>query len=334
MENKNKDWFLAVKKKNQGLGLKAIDLLILSQIEEFQRKGESCFVANETFASMFGESISTVKRSIDRLEKFNIIRRNTVGSRDEGKGKKRTLVANDRSKWKIPTKVHIEPWSDEGDNTTKVHIEPWSEDTKVHIEPWSENQGSNIDVPRFKSDSTKVHIEPIKDKEKKKEKINNGHCVPLETTPSASSETLPTVASTEKKNKVSKKGSNPIVEEISKHCDCSASEIEGIVNDNGLDYDALLHCVENGYIDGENLYSKKHWESMDIDDVLRDPTYEEYLASMYKSNPDGLDEVKAKKSNVSIDNNVDDCLASDDADVSINADDMSWLDGLADWAAE
>lgn len=171
--------------------------------------------------------------------------------------------------------------------------------------------------------------------------INNidkdGHCVPLETTPSASSETLPAVAPAEKKQKkrsASKKGAGSIAKKIAKHCCCSAEEIEGIVNNKGYDYDALLRCVENGYINGENHYSKKYWESMDADSVLRDPTYEEYLASMYKSNPNGLDEVKTNNSNRS-DNGSDITLSVATENNNDGASmDIDWLADVSSWTVE
>ena len=339
----NTDWYLAVKKRNQGLGLKSIELLILSQIEEFQNNGLDCYITNEQFSYMFGESTSTVKRSLDRLEKFNIVKRRTVSSREDGKGKKRTLALIDRNQWKLPTKVQNDPWSEEILVDTKVHNDPWSDNnddtTKVHNDPWYTDQGSNIDLPRFKSASTKVHNDTIKYKEKKNKKINNGHYFPSKTAPSASSETLPAVAPAEKKN-----SSQRPAQRLSDICGCSVGEMEGIVNDNGLDYHALLRCVENGYIDGKNLYSKTYWDSMDVDDVLRDPTYEEYLVGMYMSNPNGLNEAGSKQGYDYVDDllgsdngsvateNIEDAVSVDADDIaSTDADDMSWLDDISSW---
>lgn len=127
---------------------------------------------------------------------------------------------------------------------------------------------------------------------------------------------------TNKKSKGSRSSKqNPIAQAISKHCCCSIEEINNIVNDNGLDYDSVLHCVENGYINGKNLYSKMHWESMDVDDGMRDDTYEEYLLGMYRSNPNGLDEAKPYNHQ----NNND----------AINTtEDISWLDDVSTWIEE
>jgi hypothetical protein len=146
--------------------------------------------------------------------------------------------------------------------------------------------------------------------------------------------TLPSVAPAENKQKkrsASKKGTGSVAEKITEHCCCSIEEIESIVNSNGLNYNSLLHCVENGYLGENNLYSKKYWDSMDVDDPLRDDTYEEYLVGMYRSNPDGLDCKQPNKPQEII---VNDCLAYNDV-VDDNAiDDMSWLDGLSDWTNE
>ena len=59
--------FLAINKEYFGKGLKSIDILILAQIEEFQRNKRECYVTNKQFSEMFGESESTVKRSLSRL---------------------------------------------------------------------------------------------------------------------------------------------------------------------------------------------------------------------------------------------------------------------------
>lgn len=315
MEKENTEKFLAVWKDNFGTQLNSLELLIVSQIKEFQNNGLDCYVSNEQFSWMFGESISKVKRSLNKLEELGVIKRSVSFVQGNGKAnRQRILYLNNRNKWK----VHNEP----SKSKMEGHIEPSKIEMEGHIEPSKVMEGSKTDNGRFKIEEWKVHNEPIKDKEKKNKKINNGHCVPLETTPSASSETLPSVAPAKKKNNASKNGGSSIVKKISDICCCPVDEMASIINNNGLDYSALLHCVENGYINGKNLYSKKYWESLDVDDVLRDPTYEEYLASMYKSNPDGLDGATTKKND-----SIDDCLDSDDAD-------SSWLDGFADWVAE
>ena len=101
--------FLAINKEYLNYGFKSIDLLIISQIEEFERSGYSCYVTNQQFAQMFGESESTIKRSLDKLESLNIIKRNTSFIKNNGRSnKQRILSVNNKSKWK----VHNEPIKD------------------------------------------------------------------------------------------------------------------------------------------------------------------------------------------------------------------------------
>ena len=135
--------FLAVNKEYLGMGLKSIDILIISQVEEYERNKCECFITNEQFASMFGESVSTIKRALDKLDELKIIKRST--SYVEGFGRanrQRVLSLNKRNKW------------------------------KVHNEPTKEMVGSKSDNGRFKNEEWKVQNEPIKEKKKEKEKKN------------------------------------------------------------------------------------------------------------------------------------------------------------------
>lgn len=127
--------FLAVNKNLFGRGLKSIDILIISQIEEFERYKCQCYITNEQFSKMFGESVSTIKRALDRLDDLKIIKRTTSFIEGNGRAnKQRVLSINNHIEW-------------------KVQYEP----TKEGME------GSNIDNGRFKSEQWKVHNEPIKD---------------------------------------------------------------------------------------------------------------------------------------------------------------------------
>lgn len=144
--------FIKVKKNYLGLGLKSIDILILSQVEEFQRNGCLCYMTNKQFSEMFGESESTVKRSIEKLEKLNIIQRETNVITDNGqKSKQRVMAVYDISQWNI-------------ENKNK------SEESKVQK---ITKQGSNLNEVKVKNNNTKVHNEPIKDNLKEKIKYNS-----------------------------------------------------------------------------------------------------------------------------------------------------------------
>lgn len=93
--------FLAINKKYFGMGLKSIDILIVAQIEEFQRNGCDCYVTNKQFADMFGESERTINRVIAKLEELNVIKRKTTFIDGNGRGnRQRILTVNDCSQWK------------------------------------------------------------------------------------------------------------------------------------------------------------------------------------------------------------------------------------------
>lgn len=137
------DTFLAVNKKYLGTILKSIDILIVAQIDEFQRNHCECYLTNKQLSELSGESEDTIKRSLNKLEKLNIIKRNTTFIDGNGKAnRRRVLILNNIEKW-------------------KDHIAP----TKM--------DGANLNDGRCKNDEWKVHNAPIKDniKEKKKDNI-------------------------------------------------------------------------------------------------------------------------------------------------------------------
>ena len=93
--------FLTVNKEYFGTGLKSIDILVIAQIDEFQRNNCQCRITNKQFADMLGESESSIKRSIDRLEELNVIKRYTTFIKGNGRSnKQRILSLSDKNKWK------------------------------------------------------------------------------------------------------------------------------------------------------------------------------------------------------------------------------------------
>lgn len=155
--------FLAINKDYLNYDLKSIDILIIAQIEEFDRNKNFCHLSNQQFAEMFGESKSTVKRTIDKLEKLNIIKRQTTFIKNNGRSnKQRILSLNNRSKW-------------------KVQNEPTINNGKSIMNPPSKMEGSNVDNGRFKNAQWKVQNDPIKDNIKDNIKYNiykdNGSCL-------------------------------------------------------------------------------------------------------------------------------------------------------------
>ena len=134
--------FLALNKEYLGIKLRSIDILIIAQIEEFNRNGRECYITNKQFSEMFGESEDMIKRSLTRLEKMNIINRNTIFINGKGKSnRRRTLSINNKKEW-------IE------------HIAP----TKM--------EGAKVEDGRCINGKWKVHNALIKDNRKDKEKDN------------------------------------------------------------------------------------------------------------------------------------------------------------------
>lgn len=80
--------FLKIDKDLFNMGLDAFEILIVSQILEYQSKGLECYITNETFAKWYGTSESTIKRRIDNLVSKKIIKRET---KNVQKGKERHL---------------------------------------------------------------------------------------------------------------------------------------------------------------------------------------------------------------------------------------------------
>ena len=147
--------FLAIDKTYLGKGLKSIDILILAQIEEFQRNKCECYLTNEQFAIMFGESISTVKRSLDKLEEEEIILRQTRTVKGKGRANKERVLSIRKTNGELNSQCNVQ-----------------KDECKVQNDKM---EGSNSDNGRFKNNEWKVHNEPIKNnlKENKKENLKD-----------------------------------------------------------------------------------------------------------------------------------------------------------------
>lgn len=145
MENK----FLAINKKYFNREFKSIELLIIAQIEEFERNNCECYITNEQLSNMFGESISTIKRALSSLETKGIIKRKTSTISNNGQKSKQRILS-----------------------ISKVQNEPNLNQNDVKK---SNKQGSNVEQVRFKNEKSKAHNGLIKEnkKEKKKDNINN-----------------------------------------------------------------------------------------------------------------------------------------------------------------
>lgn len=72
--------------------LKPEDMLILAQINEFNRNGCDCFMTNKQFSEMCHVSEKSIERAINRLEKLGYIIRKTKTVKGFGNiGRQRTL---------------------------------------------------------------------------------------------------------------------------------------------------------------------------------------------------------------------------------------------------
>lgn len=145
MENK----FLAIDKKYFNKEFKSIELLIIAQIEEFERNNCECYITNEQLSDMFGESISTIKRALSSLETKGIIKRKTSTVSNNGQKSKQRILS-----------------------ISKVQNEPNLNQNDVKK---SNKQGSDAKKVRFKNEESKVHNEPIKEKKKENKKDNNNN---------------------------------------------------------------------------------------------------------------------------------------------------------------
>lgn len=84
--------FLAIDKKYLNKHLKSIDILIIAQIEEFYRNGHECYITNKQFSEMFGESESTIKRSLGKLEELQIIKRDVTFVVGNGRSNRQRIL--------------------------------------------------------------------------------------------------------------------------------------------------------------------------------------------------------------------------------------------------
>ena len=84
-----KEVFLKVSKNRyfNRKDISTLDMLILSQIEEFERNEKSCYMTDEVFASNLNSSISTINRAIKSLTERHFINKITKNVNVEGKVK-------------------------------------------------------------------------------------------------------------------------------------------------------------------------------------------------------------------------------------------------------
>ena len=86
------------------LGLKSIDVFIIALVEELQNEGRECCYTNEYFAHMLGTSVSSVKRSLNKLYQKRILdhRTYTVYGNDRA-NRQRVLTIKPPIVWDLAT---------------------------------------------------------------------------------------------------------------------------------------------------------------------------------------------------------------------------------------
>lgn len=86
------NYFLKVDKDFFKLGLTPIEILVLSQIVEFNTNTGVCFMSDDVLAKNFGVSAKTISRSLKSLEDKGFIKRETKNIKG---GKERILTINE-----------------------------------------------------------------------------------------------------------------------------------------------------------------------------------------------------------------------------------------------
>lgn len=85
------DKFLKVNKDFFKLGLAPVEILILSQVDEFNRTTGDCFMSDKSLAEAFGVSESTISRAVRALEARGFITRATKNVKG---GRERHITIN------------------------------------------------------------------------------------------------------------------------------------------------------------------------------------------------------------------------------------------------
>ena len=144
--------FLAINKKYYGTGLRSVDLHIIAFIDNFQRNNKPCYITNQWISEQIGEAESMVKRSLEKLENFNVIKRHTVFCSGNGRNNRhRLLVLNDIKEWKLPQKTTQKTTSF---NEWSAHSEPLIMSSSQKKDEWMAHNEQSIEWS--------AHSEPLK----------------------------------------------------------------------------------------------------------------------------------------------------------------------------
>jgi predicted ArsR family transcriptional regulator len=157
---------LMVSKSLYSTGLNTTEMMLISQIEEFERSGNECFVTNQQFADWFGVSTKTIERTLDKLEENNYIKRETKTVNTNGRKSKIRKIKTVEGTVKM-----TQPYDDlEDEGTVKMTVASDGRYRQiVQKEPSNCPEGTvNLSGRYRQNDAIK---EKIKEKEKEKIKI-------------------------------------------------------------------------------------------------------------------------------------------------------------------
>lgn len=92
--------YIWVNRSYFSMGLKALDILILSKIEEDNMHGRVFDMTNEEMADMFSDTIYGIKKSLSRLEKKDMVIKRLYYTSGHGKSNRRRelFINNDIGK--------------------------------------------------------------------------------------------------------------------------------------------------------------------------------------------------------------------------------------------
>lgn len=148
--------FLAINKDWLAIGMNPVELLIISQVAEFNRNTGDCFISDDAMAELFGVSRSTITRAITRLvNELGFITRETKNTRG---GKERHMKVNYK---KINEKIESINKEKEDSASVKLTLDECQQD-------------SICSLPSVNLSLAKEQNESIKENIKEKEKDNIG----------------------------------------------------------------------------------------------------------------------------------------------------------------
>ena len=94
--------YIWVNRSYFNIGLKPLDILILSRIEEDNIHGRCCKLTNEELSDMFSDTVYAVKKSLSKLEKKNMILKRLSYVKGHGRGnRQRYLFVNNNDGKKL-----------------------------------------------------------------------------------------------------------------------------------------------------------------------------------------------------------------------------------------